>query len=172
MSDVKVIKLINARLSYPNLWHKALKQDGSLDKFNATFLLDSKDKEAIKELQLQIKELQTFHKSKIEDDKICLKIVDDGTYKIKASNDFRPRILDANRNPLTEDDNVLYAGCYVHALISLWYQDNKYGKRINCNLIGVMFVKDGERFTGIDPTQVDSWFDELSTNAVGSVQDL
>jgi len=47
---------------------------------------------------------------------------------------------------LTENDNRIYAGCYVNAIVVLWAQNNNYGKRINANLLGVQFVADGSPF--------------------------
>lgn len=40
-----------------------------------------------------------------------------------------------------------YSGCYVRGKITLWAQDNKYGRRIGVNLRGVQFVAEGEAFT-------------------------
>jgi hypothetical protein len=41
-----------------------------------------------------------------------------------------------------------YSGCYVNAVIELWAQDNKFGKRINASLMGVQFLRDGQRLSG------------------------
>lgn len=41
-----------------------------------------------------------------------------------------------------------YSGCYVHANIDLWAQDNNWGQRINAQLRGVQFVRDGDAFGG------------------------
>lgn len=40
----------------------------------------------------------------------------------------------------------IYSGCYVDASIELWAQDNQYGQRVNAQLRGVMFRKDGDAF--------------------------
>lgn len=42
----------------------------------------------------------------------------------------------------------IYSGCYVNASIELWAQDNQYGQRINAQLRGVQFLRDGEAFGG------------------------
>ena len=44
------------------------------------------------------------------------------------------------------EDQFPYSGAYVVGSITLWAQDNKYGKRIGVNLRGVQFWKDGEAF--------------------------
>ena len=91
--------------------------------------------------------------AKLPPDKICMKDGDSidyagyaGTMSLKASSTKRPIIIDRDKSPLTEDDNKFYAGCYVNASLELWAQNNQFGKRINCNLLGVQFMKDGEPF--------------------------
>lgn len=149
------IKLTNVRLSFPSLFRKAV-FNGEETKFEATFLIN-KDTQAdqIKTLQDAINEkLKTDLKgAKLAADKICLKDGDtidydgySGHMSIKASNAKRPMVIDADKSPLAEDDNKLYAGCYVNAIIELWAQNNNYGKRINANLLGVQFARNGEPF--------------------------
>ena len=36
----------------------------------------------------------------------------------------------------------------VTAKVEFWAQDNNYGRRINCTLLGVMYAGEGERFGG------------------------
>lgn len=60
-------------------------------------------------------------------------------FQVAASETKRPVVRDADKTPLTEEDAKIYDGCYVTAIISLWAQDNKWGKRINANLLGVQF---------------------------------
>lgn len=36
-----------------------------------------------------------------------------------------------------------YNGCYVIGIVDFWPQDNGYAKRINAELVGIQFVKDG-----------------------------
>lgn len=57
-----------------------------------------------------------------------------------------------------------YGGCYVNAIIRIWAQDNKYGKRINASLESVQFLRDGEAFGAprVDPN------DKFSDDDVGS----
>jgi hypothetical protein len=72
--------------------------------------------------------------------------------------------VDRDRSLITEDDNKLYAGCYVNAIIELWVQDNSYGKRVNANLLGVQFFKDGEPFADGVKASADD-FDVFETEA-------
>lgn len=71
-----------------------------------------------------------------------------GMLYINASNKTRPIVLDGDKAPLTQADGKPYAGCYVNAMIELWAQDNKYGKRINASLLGIQFLRDGQPLAG------------------------
>lgn len=149
------IILKDVRLSFPSLFHKAV-FDGKETKFEATFLIDKeRDAAKIKEIKAAIDGMikDAFKGAKLPPDKICMKDGDDidyagygGTMSLKASSSKRPIIVGRDKAPLTEDDNKFYAGCYVNASLELWAQNNNYGKRINCNLLGVQFMRDGEPF--------------------------
>jgi len=149
------IILKDVRLSFPSLFHKAV-FNGEETKFEATLLINKathgpKIKEIKAAIDTMIKE--NLKGAKLPPDKICLKDGDDieyagyaGNMSLKASSTKRPIVIDRDKSPLTEDDNKFYAGCYVNASLELWVQNNQYGKRINCNLLGVQFHKDGEPF--------------------------
>jgi hypothetical protein len=149
------IKLQNVRLSFPSLFRKAEFQ-GEQTKFEATFMLHKeRDADKIKEIKKAIDAAikENLKGAKIPADKICLKDGDEsgrdeyeGHYTIKAANNKRPKVIDRDKTPLTEDDDKPYSGCYVNAVIDLWTQNNSYGRRVNANLLGVQFYKDGEPF--------------------------
>lgn len=91
--------------------------------------------------------------------KICLKNGDGkaeyegyaGNYYINANNKTRPtlvRTVNGANVTCTQEDGVIYAGCYGHVSLDIWAQDNKYGKGINASLRGFQFVKDGDAFSG------------------------
>ena len=82
----------------------------------------------------------------------------------RSKQSARPTVLDRNKSPLTEADGRPYAGCYVHASIELWAQDNAYGKRINAQIRGVQFFKDGDSFGGGAPASSDE-FEEVTEGA-------
>ena len=159
-----MIKLNKVRLSFPSLFQKA-SFNGVEGKYEATFLIP-KDSKVVEEIKEGINTIIKDKKVKIPADKICLKDGDDidydgyeGNYSIKATSNKRVPIFDRDKTILTEEDGKIYAGCYVNAVIALWYQDNQYGKRINANLIGVQFCEHGDCFgTDIDAT---SLFEDL-----------
>ena len=149
------IMIPNVRLSFPSLFHKAV-FDGKETKFEATFLIDKNEQaDKIKEIKAAIDAAikEGLKGAKLPADKLCMKDGDGieyagyaGCMSLKASSQKRPIVLNRDKTPLTEEDNKLYAGCYVNAIIELWAQNNQFGKRINANLLGVQFFKDGEPF--------------------------
>ena len=159
------IKIASARLSFPSLFRMAEFAGESTGKYEATFILDKEQhKDVIEQLKAESDRLQKEElKSKLPSDKIALKNGDDlarpefeGKMTIKASTKKRPLVIDRDKTPLTEDDNRVYAGCYVNAIINLWAQSNSYGKRVNASLEGVQFASDGEPF-GAGGVSVDEF---------------
>lgn len=149
------IKLQNVRLSFPSLFRKAT-FEGTETKYEATFMLHKEDHaDVIAEIKKQIAAgiKENLKGAKVASDKIALKDGDEsgrdeyaGHYTLKAANGKRPKVIGRDKSPLAEDDDVIYSGCYVNAVVDPWYQSNAYGKRVNFNLLGVQFFKDGEPF--------------------------
>ena len=149
------IKLNNVRLSFPSLFRKAT-FEGTETKYEATFMLNKDEHgDLIADIKKQIAAgiKENLKGAKIASDKIALKDGDEsgrdeyeGHYTLKAANGKRPKVINRDKTPLTEDDEVIYSGCYVNAVVEPWYQANAYGKRVNFNLLGVQFFKDGEPF--------------------------
>ncbi len=136
-------------------------------KYTATFLISKDDTATLDTINQEIERLKTESKLKFSPDKIALQDGDHKEYDgyaghniIKATTKKRPDVVNRDRTPIHEADNIIYGGCYVNASISLWVQDNGYGKRINASLNAVQFVKDGQRFG--ESFDVNSAFDDLS----------
>ena len=70
-----------------------------------------------------------------------------------------PTVIDRDRTKLTARSGRPYAGCYVNASIEIWAQDNTFGKRINAQLRGVQFLRDGDAFSSARPADVDEFGD-------------
>jgi len=130
------IALKNVRLSFPSLFQKA--QFNGIDgKYEATFLLHKKDHaKEIAEIEAGIKAMiaKDLKGAKIGSDKLCLRDGDDVEYQgysdhmsFKASTKKRPLVIAKDKSPLTEDDGVIYGGCYVNGSVELWAQNNEYG---------------------------------------------
>ncbi len=156
------ITLSVVRLSFPQIWDaKSLAADQK-PKFQSTFLLDPSDKAH----SIMIKKIKKEAKRIVEEQfgevpkglKKCFGLADDhelkkdydgykGQFYIASSSVQQPTLVDRNRNEVVEKDGVLYAGCYVNTVITLWCQDHPVGgKGVNANLRIVQFVKDGEAF--------------------------
>lgn len=169
-TDSKTIKLTNVRLSYPHLFSPQESRDpNGKAKFTASFILDKKkDAAQITLLQNAIKAILDETKVKVDKDKLFLK---DGANKedsygpevmfINTSSTRRPQVVNRDRSPITEEDDVVYGGCYVNCWVTPWVQNNDFGKRVNCSLEIVQFVKDGERF-GRSPLDVNEVVPDLS----------
>jgi hypothetical protein len=149
------IVLTQVRVSHPHLFEPFAYQGQGRAKYSAKFLIAKSEAPLIKKIADAIKAMsaETFKDKRVPPaDKLCFRdgdttgrAEDEGYWVLSASDDARPVVVDQKRSPLTKEDEVIYPGCVVNARIRLWAQDNQYGKRINANLLGVQFVKDGER---------------------------
>lgn len=70
-----------------------------------------------------------------------------------AEKDGPPTVLTPRKDkdgkwirPMPGDAQYPYSGCYVNAIVRIWAQDNKHGKRINGALESVQFLRDGDAF--------------------------
>ena len=159
---MKVI-LKDVRLSFPDLF-VAKSVMGSEPKFGAAFLLEpgSENEKAVKAAVVEVAKekwgakAEATLKQLTSGDKICLHNGDTKEYEgyagmlyLNANNAAKPIVLDKDaKTHLDSTSGRPYAGCYVNASISLWAQDNQFGKRINASLGGVQFVRDGDAFAG------------------------
>ena len=166
MANKLILK--DVRLSFPALFHRAT-FDGKEGKFEATALIN-------KETQADlIAKIETIIEAECKDakikrpspDKVCLRDGDhadysgyEGMMSLKAATNRRPTLINRDKTPLAEDDNVLYAGARVNIIVDFWVQNNGFGKRVNCNLLGVQFFKDAEPF-GAGDVDVTDEFDSL-----------
>jgi len=77
-----------------------------------------------------------------------------------------PKIYAASGKQLTADDGTIYGGCFVHAVVDVWAQ-NDANKQINCRLLAVKFYKDGDAFGG-GARADESDFDGMMSDAGSS----
>ena len=84
---------------------------------------------------------------------------------ITAGRDTAPQMIQADGQPIDPTNTMayqqlarkMYGGCYVNAAISVWPQDNTFGRGIRCQLLAVQFLKDGDAF-GEAPPDLSSMF--------------
>jgi len=162
--------LKDVRLSFPSLFKKAT-FEGKETKFEATLLLDKKKHaKVIDKINADIKELiaKDLDGKKLKPGKTCFQDGDDvdydgyaGCMSFKASNAKRPPVMDRDKEALVEDDGRPYSGCYVNAIVDYWVQNNQFGARINANLLGIQFVRDGDSFGAGGSVADSDDFDDL-----------
>ena len=160
------IKLPNVRMGFPNLFKREV-FEGKTGKYSATFLIPKEEEKLYEELQEAIEQAIRDANIRVPRDRWCIKDGDDrpeygheGSWTLKASSNDRPVVVDQRKQPLMEEDEVMYSGCYVNALVSFWIQNNKFGKRVNANLHAVQFAGHGDPF-GRAPVDLDKYFDEV-----------
>lgn len=161
------IILKNVRLSFPVLFTPEAFQD-SAPRWSANFLFPKNGDvhqevlAAMKKVAAEkwLKKSDGIFETLIKKDKTCLHDGDDKASKydgyadnvflsaVRQQKDGRLVLVDRQRAPISEQDGILYSGCYVNAKVDLWAQDNQYGQRINATLMVVQFVKDGDSFGG------------------------
>jgi hypothetical protein len=167
------VTLQNVRLSFPHLFEPSQVQGQGDAKFSASFIIP-KDHPALGELanaivaaatekwgakaQAMLTELKASGKLPVRDgDGKASYQGYAGNLYLNASGKTRPLVIDGDKSPLTAADGKMYSGCYVNAIVQMWAMDNQYGKRVNASLMGVQFVKDGERLAGGEVASADDF---------------
>jgi hypothetical protein len=170
------IMLRNVRLAFPNLFEPSSYGEGD-PAYSATLIMDQQQAEAVDKALAAVARDKWGAKADAQlkalraSGKVCLRDGDEkadydgfeGMMFVAARSKTRPTVVDGQRQPLTQGDGRIYAGCYVNASLEIWAQDNGYGKRINATLRGIQFVRDGEAFGGGRPAAADE-FDEIEAD--------
>ena len=71
-----------------------------------------------------------------------------GQFFLKGSNKTRFTVIDGDRTPLTAESGRPLSGDWVNAIVDIWAQDNEWGRRINCTITGIQFLRADEHFGG------------------------
>lgn len=81
---------------------------------------------------------------------------------VTARNTKRPTVIDRGRNPLTDEDGMIYSGAYGTVHVDVWAMKKQGVKPcIVSDLTGVQFTRDGDAFGGgSTPAKADD-FDDL-----------
>lgn len=86
-----------------------------------------------------------------------------------AADKAKPTVFNKYGEPVTDKTEIqqlIYSGCYVNAKVELWAQNNSFGRRINCTVLGVMFAEDGDSFGGSSaPAKADDFADMAAPKA-------
>lgn len=171
----EIIKLKNVRLSFPRLDKPKAFQEGQTPRFEASFLLDPTDA-AHAEMIKQIRAAATaLMKAKWDQKpaglKLCYGLADEnevkakydgykGMFYIATANTTRPTVVNRLREPVTVGQPEFpYGGCRVNTNVTLWTQDNGFGKGIRGNLRIVQFFNNDKAFSGAAPPNPDDEFE-------------
>jgi hypothetical protein len=167
----KKIVLRNVRLSYEHIFTPTKFEEGKDPVYSATFIIpkDHPDLPAVKRAMFEAGQ-ETFSAAFVKPGTwpkgyTCgLKDADvatdsngeilaeknteyAGCYVLEANSTRRPVAMDRRKAAVTEDDGVIYSGCYVNASLNAsGYTYGNVKKGVKCYLNGVQFVRDGERF--------------------------
>lgn len=152
------IRISGVRFSYPHL-KKPYKGDGDQGeaKFGVVGLMPKKTHRAAKDLiKERIEELLKENKVKaLPADKKFLRDGDqsgkaehEGHYTVSARESRRPPLRNRDNSVVEPEDadEVFQPGYWGDILIRPWYQNNKFGKRVNAGLSSIQFVKKDEVF--------------------------
>lgn len=182
--DVVVLKMV--RLGFPQLFTAKASVEGSAEKFSLQPIMDPATPQGKANIALLEKAFKAAAKKlwadkaekivkTLDADRRGLKDGDTNTNKdgdiwagfedmkyITASNRKRPQVLNRDKTPLTEADNVIYGGCWADVVVSIWAtKDNKLGGNgLFATLELVRFRKDGDPF-GAAALDADTYLDDL-----------
>jgi len=188
------VTLKGVRLSFADIWKpKTLKrEDGSESdpKFSANFLIPKdgdlmasyKGKSMPVMKALKAAKIDAIGKKlgeekakelKIRANNYCVKDGDEenydgyaGQWYVSANNSRKPVVKGRDKRDLAEADGIVYSGCYVNAIVTLWYQPagtkngNAVPHAVYGSLEAVQFVRDGEAFGA--PGVSDDDFEDLT----------
>ena len=183
------LKLKNVRISFPALAAPQAFGEGE-PAYGAKFIIEPKSAaaEQLDKANAAVAKDQWKDKSASilkmleEDKKVCFTKKEyrsaktgqpydgfEGMFYLNTRNaKVQPTVVDRFGQQVTdkgEIERLIYSGCYTHVSLDIWPQDNKWGRRINCTLRGVMFAADGENFGGGGSVASASEFADFADDA-------
>jgi hypothetical protein len=72
----------------------------------------------------------------------------ENSWYVTAKSASRPPLYDAEGNTTTEEDGVIYSGCFVHVSLDLYANTKPKTRGVFAGLTGVRFARDGDAFGG------------------------
>lgn len=173
--------LKNVRLSFPYLFEPDEQEDDNGNKkktYRVTLLLPkATHKPVAQKLSRIISDMceEEYGNAKLAADRKFLRDGDEsdvedhhGHWTVTVRETRKPILVDRDRQPTEEDDELLYSGAWANVVIRPWAQNgksmkkkNKYGKRINAGFDIVQFVDHDDNLAGNARPDVDEVLDEL-----------
>ena len=133
-------------------------ESGGTEYYGTQLLIDP-NSESAKVLNATIEAVRTGAKlGKVKADRICVSDGDDTEYPshqgmmvlraARQAKKGRPLTVDNLLHPCVQEDNLLYSGAKARLRVNIWAQDNKWGKRINAELLVAQFIEHGDQIGG------------------------
>lgn len=146
--------LVGAVAFWPHVVRPHAFQDAEA-KYSVTLLIDKTGENADKAREM-VRKIQASHATGpgegLPSDRLCIADGDvigkpgmEGKLACRFSSKIKPQVLLADNSPLASDEASPFAtGCIVDAVVSLWYMDNRWGRRVNGNIHTIRFVEFGD----------------------------
>lgn len=164
---MSIVKLKNVRLafSHPNLFVASNVNGEGEPKFGCTLILPPNHPQlkecedaatAVAQAKWGAKAPQMIQAMKAQDKWPIHDGASKSQYEGFVGNKFiscrskkQPLVIGRDRTVLTMQSPILYSGAMVNANVQFWPQDNqKGGKRVNTQVMGVQFFADNDSFGG------------------------
>lgn len=167
-----MIRIDNVRGSYVHLDKPYVGQmnDGNegVPKYSLVGILPKDTHEEAKNLIVSvINAMCDEKKAKVAKDKKFIRDGDDqekdeyaNAWTVSAREERKPKCRDRNGSLVEDREDIaemFQSGYWFNILIRPWFQDNKYGKRVNAGIAGVQFVKKDETFGSGSIDDSDAW---------------
>ena len=187
MKETKVVTG-KVRFSYLHVWEPSAIEGSNEAKYSASLIIPKTDKVTIQKIQNAINSaisngvMGKFQGKKPVNLKLPLRDGDAerpddeayaNSYFVNASCKTRPGVVDINRNPILDQDEV-YSGCYGVASITFYPFNVNGNKGIACGLNHLMKLTDGEPLGGRTTAESDfaqinasDWGVEVEENIFG-----
>lgn len=94
-----------------------------------------------------------------------------GNWFISARSKTKPNCFDHKRDTVTEEQGLLYSGCYVNVLLSC-YSYTKGNNGLGAELKGIQYLRKGDAFGGGGPAAQPDEFDEIDAPDDGDDDDI
>lgn len=175
-----IVKLSNARLSFPDLFTAVQYEGKGPFNYKASFLIEEGQAVHVQQADKSWKKttmaaviLQVATEAWKAKAPAILKTIDgqaqkfcwldgatkaydgyEGNFVLTASrgqDKGRPMVVNLDKSPLESTDGKPYAGCFVNGTVEIWAQDNGFGKGMRATLRGVQFLRDGDSFSAGAP---------------------
>lgn len=92
----------------------------------------------------------------------------EGNWYLSGNNSNAPKVVGKDKRPVSADDGVVYSGCFVNMIYTMWCQLPGTGQdgqpkpmAVFASLEAIQFVRKGEAF-GAAPVDTDDAFDDIT----------